>query len=83
MKDEIKDYHKRALESGAQPEMDIRGFFLERYSFCLCIGHAGSSLLVGLSLVASGGYSLVAVPGLLIAMTLLVPEHRLQGMWAQ
>ena len=36
-----------------------------------------------LSLVAaSGGYSLVAVCSVLIAVASLVAEHRLQGMWA-
>ena len=35
------------------------------------------------SLVAeSGGYSLVLLHGLLTAVTSLVEEHRLQGMWA-
>ena len=36
-----------------------------------------------LSLVAaSGGYSLVVVCRVLIAVASLVPEHRLQGTWA-
>ena len=33
--------------------------------------------------MASGGYSLVLVHGLLIAVASLVVEHRFQGMWAQ
>ena len=38
---------------------------------------------VGFSLVeASGGYSVVAMHGLLIAVASLVVEHRLQGAWA-
>ena len=38
----------------------------------------------GLSpVMASGGYSLVAVCGLLIAVVSLIVEHRLQGAWAQ
>ena len=49
-------------------------------NFCLFIyGCTGSSLLLlGFSLVAaSGGYSLAAVPGLLIAVASLVSEHSL------
>ena len=39
---------------------------------------------MGFSLVVeSRGYSLVAVHRLLIAMTSLVAEHRLEGTWAQ
>ena len=47
--------------------------------FIYLFGCAGSSLLsAGLSLAAvSGGYSLVAVCGLLIAAASLVAEHRL------
>jgi len=43
-------------------------------------GCAGFSLLQGFSLVvASGGYSLIVVHKLLIAVASLVAEHRLQG----
>lgn len=38
---------------------------------------------VGFSLIeASGGYSLLAMRGLLIAAAFLVVGHRLQGAWA-
>ena len=84
VKSEIKDYYKRALESSTQPELTSKVSFQKIIvSIYLFSGCAGSSLLLGLSLVASGGCSLVAVPGLLIATTLLIPEHRLQGLWAQ
>ena len=50
------------------------------YSFIF--GYAGSSLLCELSLVvASGGYSLVAMRGLLIAVASFL-EHRLWSIWA-
>ena len=59
------------------PEM-----FFKFYLFIF--GCAGSSLLRGLSLVtASGGYSLIAVLGLLISMATLVVEHRLWDARAQ
>ena len=46
-------------------------------------GCAGSSLLHGLSLVgASGGYSLVAMHGLLIMGASLGGVHGLQSVWA-
>ena len=48
--------------------------------YLLIFGCAGSSLLTGFSLVAtSGGYSLVAMHGLLIAVASLIVEHRVQG----
>ena len=48
---------------------------LKKYLFIL--GCAGSLLLPGFSLVvASGGYSLAVVRGLLIAVVSLVVEHR-------
>ena len=58
-----------------------KGFHLKKLFiyFWLC----WSSLLLGLSLVVvSGGYSLVVLHGLLIAVASLVAEHRLQGAWA-
>ena len=46
--------------------------------FCVVFGWAGSLRLCRLSLVAvSGGYSLVVVHGLLIAVASLVAEHGL------
>ena len=43
----------------------------------------GLLAVLGLSLVAAGGgYSLVAVCRLLLAMASLVYEHRLKGAWA-
>ena len=56
-----------------------KGFHLKKIIyFWLC----GSSLLLGLSLVVlSGGYCLVVLHGLLIAVASLV-EHGLQGLWA-
>ena len=45
-------------------------------NYLLIFGCAGSSLLTGFSLVAtSGGYSLVAMHGLLIAVASLIVEH--------
>ena len=52
---------------------------------CLFIfGCAGSLLLHGLSspVAVSGGYSLVAVHGLLIVVASTVVEHGLLGTWA-
>ena len=49
-------------------------------NYLLIFGCAGSSLLTGFSLVAtSGGYSLVAMHGLLIAVASLIAEHRLRS----
>ena len=55
---------------------------------CVCVcglsGYAGSSLLCGLFslVVASRGYSLDVVHGLLIGAASLVAGHGLQGTWA-
>ena len=52
------------------------------FFFLTTFGFTGSSSLVGLSLVVwSGGYSLVVVHELLIAVTFTV-EHELQSTWA-
>ena len=52
-------------------------YFLK--TFCSC---GGSLLLHGFSLVSeSGGSSLVEVPELLVAVTSVVEEHRLQQLW--
>ena len=54
---------------------------IEKYIFIY--GHARSLLLHVLSLVvASGGYSVISVCGLLIAVASLVAEHGLQSLWA-
>ena len=47
---------------------------LAALGLCCCTGFS--------PVAASRGYSLVAVPGLLIALASLVAEHRLQGMQA-
>ena len=48
--------------------------------FILCFTMLGLCCCAGFSpAAASGGYSLVAVHGLLIAVASLVVEHRLQG----
>ena len=43
----------------------------------------GLHCCLGFSLVASEGYFLVVGHGLLIAVSCLVVEHRLEGMWLQ
>ena len=54
-----------------------RGGALLKFNLFI-FGCAGSSLMLRLSLVvASRGYSLVAVHGLLIVVAFLVAEHRL------
>ena len=64
--------------------LPLLSFFLD---FCLFIYICVFTLLglrcCGFSLVAaSGGYSLVVVGGLLIAVPSFVVEHRFQGVWA-
>ena len=50
------------------------------FFFFLLLLHWGFVAASGLSLLAvSGGYSLVAAHGILIAVAPLVAEHRLQG----
>ena len=44
------------------------------FVFCLCLVFVGFSLVV-----MSRGRSPVGMPGLLVAMASLVPEHRLQA----
>ena len=55
-------------------------FFFKKLFIYLSLAVLGLSCCVGFSLVVtSGGYSLVAVCGLLIAVASLVVEHRLQA----
>ena len=55
-------------------------FFFKKVFIYLSLAVLGLSCCVGFSLVVtSGGYSLVAVCGLLIAVASLVVEHRLQA----
>ena len=55
-------------------------FYIYIYKFFFSFGCAGSSLLLLLSLDAvSGGYPIVAVHGLLIAVASLAVEHQTPG----
>ena len=75
------------IENGNQDNRKLNMFFISLKKCLFIFGCAGSSLLHGLSLVvASGGYSLVAMGRLLIAVgnlcncrnkASLVGEHRL------
>ena len=62
------------------PLCSQRPFIKKKINFLAMLG---LHCCLGFSLVASEGYFLVVGHGLLIAVSCLVVEHRLEGMWLQ
>ena len=77
--------HLESLSSRTACLIDIFLFFFPFYNImCLFLAVLGLHWCMDFSLVAvSGGYSLVMVAGLLIAVASLIVERGLWGVWSQ